>query len=55
MKTKLVSNTIKMKRVLRIIIIKLYDKVLVVRSINNSKGSLEKVRKLPIKFREFDC
>ena len=32
-----------------------YEKVLLVKIIHNSKDSLEKVRKLQIKFREFDC
>ena len=31
-----------------------YEKVLAVKSIHNSKASLKKVRKLQIKFREFD-
>ena len=31
-----------------------YEKVLAVKSIHNSKDSLKKVRKLQIKFREFD-
>ena len=31
-----------------------YEKVLAVKSIHNSKDSLEKVWKLQIKFREFD-
>ena len=32
-----------------------YEKVLVVKSIHNSKDSLKKVCKLQIKFFEFDC
>ena len=32
-----------------------YEKVLLVKIIHNSKDSLEKVGKLQIKFREFDC
>ena len=32
-----------------------YEKVLVVKSIHNSKDSLKKVWKLQIKFFEFDC
>ena len=32
-----------------------YEKVLVVKSIHNSKGLLKKVWKLQIKFSEFDC
>ena len=32
-----------------------YEKVLVVKSIHNSKDSLEKKWKLQIKFSEFDC
>ena len=32
-----------------------YEKVLLVKIIHNSKDSLEKVWKLQIKFREFDC
>ena len=32
-----------------------YEKVLVVKSIHNSKDSLKKVCRLQIKFSEFDC
>ena len=32
-----------------------YEKVLIVKSIHNSKDSLKKVWKLQIKFSEFDC